>query len=71
MKAKPEILVNSNNTDDKENIVLPNGMTPQQIFKATQDERNYIPEHIYIKIMTVDKNKEGNINKFEFEVNDN
>eukprot|EP00347_Sterkiella_histriomuscorum_P002884 403366426 len=70
LKAKPEIQV-SRIFQDQENIQLPNGMTPQQIFQATQDEKSYIPEHIYIKIRNVDKNKDGQITKYEFEIHDN
>ncbi|CDW77066.1 guanylate-binding n-terminal domain containing protein [Stylonychia lemnae] len=69
LKAKPDnkFFVQ----DNKENIQLPNGMTPQQMFKATQDDRSFIPEHIYIKIRNIEKNKDGNISKYELEINDN
>ena len=41
------------------------------MFYATKDEKNFIPEHIYIKVRSIEKNKEGQISKYELEVHDN
>ena len=42
---------------DKENTAVVNGMTPQQMFQAAQDAQSFVPEHIFVRVLALEKSK--------------